>query len=360
MKKNILIALLICTTVLGTACGKPPAGTDDIEQEHPVVSDIAPSTADDDSDRSIASTATNDNAGSIEANNIAAQVVCDTALLNLDKPPKQIMENMVQFGYNWSLEYEFIDGGDAETYHVFLDIDGISVCTVFGTYLYDLLPEGYPEGVATIRDLETLWDKKAKESFAGADDYYCYEFNFDEVAVQVSADKDGTVDSNFPNVAVYKPQGEFIDAISFVRTLLEKKRTTFAIRSGVLAEAFGKYISVLGTPLDTIAERMTALGKDEYNGLRFETDGVEYRVNYDINQEQICDIIIGPAANVLSNIEETIDTAYLKNLGFAFRWEHFDGYRYWYLFDDAYIYMESNSDGIVGLEDSVVIKPRGG
>jgi hypothetical protein len=358
MKKNILTVLLICTVLLGTSCGKAPDVADDIGQEHSVVSDTAPSAMNADSDPDAASVAANASDSSAETNNVAAQVVYDTALLNLDKSPKKIMEDMVQFGYNWSLEYEFIDGGDSETYHVFSDIDGISVCKFYGTYLYDLLPEGHPGEVKTIRDLETLWNKKAKESFVGAGDYYCYEFDFGEVAVQVSAGIDGTVDSNFPNVAVYKPQGEFMDAISFVRTLLEKKRTTFAVRSGVLDEAFGKYISVLGTPLDIIAERMTALGKDEYNGLRFETDGVEYRVNYDINQEQICDIIIGPAANVLSNIEETIDTEFLKSLGLAFRREYFDGYRYWYSFDDAYIYMESDQDGVVRPEDLVVIKPR--
>jgi hypothetical protein len=360
MKKKILIVLLICTTLLAASCGKPPAEADDIEQEHSVVFDTAPSEESADSDPDASSVAANERDGSTETNNVAAQVVCDTALMNLDKSPKQITENMDQFGYNWSLEYEFIDGGDAETYHVFSDIDGISVCTLYGTYLYDLLPEGHPEGVTTIRDLETLWNKNAKESFAGTDDYYCYEFDFGEIAVQVSAGSDGTVDSDFPNAAVYKSQGEFIDAIGFVRTLLEKKRTTFVIRSGVLDEVFSQYISVLGTPLDVIAEQMTALGKDEYNGLRFETDGVEYRVNYDINQEQICDIIIGPAANVLSNIEETINMTYLKNLGLAFRWECFDGYRYWYSFDDAYIYIESDPDDVVGPEDSVVIKPRGG
>jgi hypothetical protein len=342
---------------LNTSCGNLGIATDDIEGEGPVVPGATPSVTDNDSDLSVIPSSTDDES-SKGTNNVAVQTVYDVALRNLNKSPKQIMENMMQFGYNWSLEYEFIDGGDSETYHVFSDIDGNSVCTVFGMHLYDLLPEEHPEDVTAIRDLETLWSKKAKESFAYTDDYGCYEFDFGEIVVQVYADGYGTVDFDFPNAAVFKPQGEFIDAIGFVRELLEKKRTSFFARSGVLAEVFGQYISVLGTPLDVIEQRMTPLGKDEYNGLKFEADGIEYRVNSYTNGEQLCDVIIGPVANIMSNVEETIDTTYLKSLGVAFRWERFDGYRYWFSFEDAYLYMESDSDGVVDPEDLVVIKTR--
>jgi hypothetical protein len=357
MKKNISVVLLICVTLVGTSCGNTPAATDDIGREQPVAPDAAPGATDDGPGRSIPFPETDDSDSSGEANDIAVQIVYDVAFLNLDKSAEQIMENMSQFGYNWSLEYEFIDGGDLETYHVLSDIDGSSVCTVFGTYLYDLLPKEHPKDVTTIQDLEAFWGKKAKDPLASADDYGCYTFDFGEITVQVSADKYGAVDFNFPNAAVYKPQGEFIDAISFVRALIQKERTTFAIRRGVLAEAFDQYISVLGTPLDMIAQRMTPLGEDEYYGLKFEAGGVEYRVHSDIELRQTCDVIIGPAGNILSNIEETIDTAYLKSLGLAFSWDYFDGYRYWYSFDDAYVYMESDSAGVVGQNDSVVIKP---
>jgi hypothetical protein len=88
-------------------------------------------------------------------------------------------------------------------------------------------------------------------------------------------------------------------------------------------------------------------------------DGVEYLVNSrltsDGNTERICDAIICPAANIFRT-EETIDMTYLKSLGLAFRWECFDGYRYWYSFEDVVFYMESDSDGFVMPEDSVVIK----
>jgi hypothetical protein len=277
-----------------------------------------------------------------------------TVAQNLGKRPDQIMSALDQFEYGWTQDCEFISSANTQ-YYLFGDGESAksSACIAVGTNIYGLLPED-----AQKNDPSSLWKRNSRYRKDISEGVSCYEYDFDKFIVSVYVDAAGEILPESPNAIVGITGSEYTDAFGRIQALNENAYLPASERKGAFGENINKYAMYLGTSVDVLRQQMEYVGEGEYGGYLFEMQGVQYQAEARLNKEARCNIIFVPTEHIFgTEFGEKTDMDYLKReIGLPFSWVHFDGYRYLYTFEDAFVYIESNGNGTVDFEFRVCIK----